>query len=157
VPDDVLQFIFGPSPYSASWLWLGLALLMIVIVWYVGVFVWTLPAHRLRSIPVIRSVHSRLLRRKFVRAIRSVDGRYRAGELTAAEASHQLSRTLRSFLHQATGTPAQYMHVEAIRSGDLAGSASVLAALNDAQFNTASSVDVREAGSTAEELIRSWS
>ena len=85
MPDDVLQFIFGPSPYSASWLWLGLALLMLVIVWYVGVFVWTLPAHRLRSIPVIRSLHSKLLRRKFVRAIRSIDERYRAGELTAAQ------------------------------------------------------------------------
>jgi hypothetical protein len=156
VPDDVLEFIFGPSAYSASWLWLGLALLFSVVGWYVGVFVWTLPAHRLRSIPLIRSVHSKLLRRKFIRAIRSIDGHYRAGELTAAEASHQLSGTLRSFLHQATGTPAQYMHVEAIRSGDLAGSASVLAALDDAQFNTASSVDVGEAGSTAEELIRSW-
>jgi hypothetical protein len=156
VPDDVLQFIFGPSPYAASWLWLGLALLMIVIAWYVGVLVWTLPAHRLRAIPAIRSMHSTLLRRKFVRAVQSIDRRYRAGELTAADASHQLSRTLRSFLHQATGTPAQYLHVEAIRSGDLAESAPLFAALNDAQFNTASPVDVHEAGSTAEELIRSW-
>jgi hypothetical protein len=156
VPDDVLHFIIGPSPYSASWLWLGLALLTIVIAWYVGVFVWTLPAHRLRSMPLIRSWHSKLLRRKFVRAIRSIDGRYRASELTAAEASQLMSRTLRSFLHQATGTPAQYMHVDAIRSGDLADAAPVFAALNDAQFNTASSVDVGETGSTAQELIRSW-
>jgi hypothetical protein len=156
VPDDVLQFVFGPSPYSASWLWLGLALLTLVIAWYVGVVVWTLPAHRLRSIPGIRSVHSKLLRRKFVRAIRSIDGRYRAGELSASQASHEMSRTLRSFLHQATGTRAQYMHVEAIRSGDLAQAAPLFAALNDAQFNTTSPVDVGEAGSAAEELIRSW-
>jgi len=157
VPDDVLNFVFGPSPYSASWLWLGLALLILVIGWYAGVFVWTLPAHRLRSIPVLRSVHAKLLRRTFVRAVRSIDGQYRAGELTAAEASHRMSRTLRSFLHQATGTPAQYLHVEAIRSGELADAAPVLAALNDAQFNTASPVDVREIGVTAEELIQSWS
>ena len=152
----MLQFVFGPSPYSASWLWLGLALLTLVIAWYVGVAVWTLPAHRLRSIPGIRSVHSTLLRRKFVRAIRSIDGRHRAGELSASEASHEISRTLRSFLHQATGTRAQYMHVEAIRSGDLAQAAPLFAALNDARFNSASPVDVGEVGSTAEELIRSW-
>ncbi|MDX1883424.1 hypothetical protein [Mycolicibacterium sp. 120270] len=156
MPDDVLNFVFGPSPYSAAWLWLGLALLLVVVSWYVGVIVWTLPADRLRSIPWIRDLHSKLLRRKFVRAIQSIDGRYRAGELSAAEAGHAMSRTLRSFLHHATGTRAQYMHVEAIRSGDLADAAPVLAALNDAQFNTASPVDVGEVGSTAKELIRSW-
>jgi hypothetical protein len=156
VPDDVLTFVFGPSPYSASWLWLGLALLLLVIAWYVGIFVWTLPAHRLRNIPVLRSVHAKLLRRTFSRAIRSIDAQYRAGELTAPEAGRRMSRTLRSFLHQATGTPAQYLHVEAIRSGDLAVAAPVLAALNDAQFNTASPVDVAEVGATAEELIESW-
>ena len=157
MPDDVLTFVFGPSPYSVSWLWLGLALLLLVIAWYVGVFVWTLPAHRLRTIPVLRSVHAKLLRRKFVRTIRSIDGQYRAGELSAAGAGHQMSRTFRSFLHQSTGTRAQYLHVEAIRSSDLAAAAPVLAALNDAQFNTASPVDVAEIGATAEELIQSWS
>ena len=157
MPDDVLEFVFGPSSYSSSWLWLGLALLLLVIAWYIGVFVWTLPSHRLRTIPVVRSIHAKLLRRTFVRAIRSIDARHRAGELTAAEAGHQMSRTLRSFLHQATGTQAQYLHVEAIRSGDLAVAAPVLAALNDAQFNTASPVDVGEVGARAEELIQSWS
>ena len=156
MPDDVLQFIFGPSPYAASWLWLGLALLILVIAWYVGIVVWTLPAHRLRAIPAVRSVHSKLLRRKFVRAIRSIDRQYRAGDMSAAEASRQLSRTLRSFLHQATGTPAQYMHVKSIQSGDLAEAAPLFASLNDAQFNTASPVDVSQAGASAEELIQSW-
>lgn len=156
MPDDVLQFIFGPTPYSMSWLWLGLALLLLIIAWYVGVVVWTLPAHRLRTIPGVRAVHAKLLRRKFVRAVRSIDGRHRAGELSAQNAGRQMSRTLRSFLHQATGTPAQYLHVQKIRSGDLADAAPVLAALNDAQFNSESDIDVGEISSTAEELIRSW-
>lgn len=154
--DDVLQFLVGPTPYSMSWLWLGLALLALVIAWYVGVVVWTLPSHRLQTIPMVRSIHAKLLRRKFVRAIRSIDARHRAGDLSAADASHQMSRTLRSFLHQATGTRAQYMHVAAIRSGDLADAAQVLTALNDARFNDASPVNVSQVGSTAEELIRSW-
>lgn len=156
MPDDVLQFVIGPSPYASSWLWFGLVLLIVVIAWYAGVFIWTLPADRLRSIPWIRSAHSKLLRRRFSRAIRFIDARYRAGELTAAQAGQQMSRTLRSFLHQATGTRAQYMHVEQISSGELAEAAPVFVALNDAQFNTSSPVDVSEVGSTAEELIRSW-
>lgn len=156
MPDDVLRFVSGPSPYAAWWLWCGLALLIVVVAWCVGVFVWTLPAARLRSIRGIRSLHSKLLRRKFARSIRSIDARHRAGELSAAQASNQMSRTLRSFLHQATGTRAQYMHVEDIRSSELAKAAPVFAALNDGQFNTASAVEVDAIGSTAEELIRSW-
>lgn len=156
MPDDVLRFVIGPSPYATLWLWLGLALLALVIAWYVGVFVWTLPADRLRSIPWVRSAHSKLLRRRFSGAIRAIDGRYRAGELSAAQASHQMSRTLRSFLHQATGTRAQFMHVDHIEASDVADAAPLIAALNDAQFNAASPVDISEVGSTVEELIRSW-
>jgi hypothetical protein len=48
------------------------------------------------------------------------------------------------------------MHVDRMSSSELAEAAPLLAALNDAQFNSASPVDVSEVGSTAEELIRSW-
>jgi hypothetical protein len=156
VPDDVLRFVIGPSPYAASWLWFGLALLAVVVAWWVGVVLWTLPAHRLRTIPAIRTMHSKLLRRRFSRSIRAIDRRYRADELTAAEAGHQMSRTLRSFLYHATGTPAQYMHVEAIKTSDIAEAATVFAALNDSQFNSASQADISEIGATARELILSW-
>jgi hypothetical protein len=156
VPDDLLRFVSGPSPYAAWWLWLGLALLAVVIAWCIGVFTWTLPADRLRSLPWIRSVHSKLLRRKFARTIRSIGARYRGGELSAPQASHQMSRALRSFLNLATGTRAQYMHVEDIRSSDIAEAAPLIEALNDARFNTASPVEISRVGSAAEELIRSW-
>ncbi|OBK73771.1 hypothetical protein [Mycobacterium sp. 1274761.0] len=156
MPDDVLRFIIGPMPYSPWWLWCGLALLAAVSAWCVGVIVWTLPTSQLRTIPWIRSLHAKLLRRKFSRAIRAIDNRYRAGELTPAEASHQMSRTLRAFLHQATGVPAQYMHVGEIRCSELAEAAPLFSALNDARFNTASPVEISQAGSAAEELIRTW-
>jgi hypothetical protein len=156
VPDDLLRYVSGPMPYSPWWLWLGLFLLFIVIVWCAGVFVWTLPSHRLRRIPVVRSLHAALLRRRFARTIRSVDKQYRAGELSAAQACAQMSRTLRSFLHQATGTWAQYMHVDDIGSSDLAKAAPLFSELNDAQFNTTSHVEVSKVGSAAEEMIRTW-
>jgi hypothetical protein len=156
VPDDLLRFVFGPTPYSAWWLWLALGLMILVIAWYVGVFVWTLPSQQLRRLPLIRSMHATLLRRRFARAAGSIGERYRAGDLSAAQAGAQMSGTLRSFLHQATGTRAQYMHVDDIGSSDLADAAPLISRLNDVQFNTASQVNVEEAGSATEELIRRW-
>ncbi|MGV0793866.1 hypothetical protein [Mycolicibacterium sp. XJ1819] len=156
MPDDLLRFVSGPIPYSGWWLWLGMGLLAVVIAFYVGVFVWTLPSHRLRSLPVVRSLHATLLRRRFAAAIATVGERYRTGELSAAQTGAAMSRTLRSFLHQATGVRAQYMHVDDLGSSELAAAAPLIEALNDVRFNTASAVDVEGAGATAEELIRSW-
>jgi hypothetical protein len=156
VQDDLLRFISGPMPYSAGWLWLGLALLVAVIGWYIGVFVWTLPSETLREIPGVRSLHGSLLRRRFARSVRSIAARHRDGELTAAEAGAAMSRTLRSFLHQATGTRAQYMHLDAVGASELAPAAPLLSELDDAQFNSASPVELNRVGAAAEELIRSW-
>lgn len=157
MPDDLLRFVSGPARYSQWWLWFGLALIVVVIAWYTAVFVWTMPSEQLRRIPAIRSIHSAVLRRRFIRSIRRIDTRHRAGELSKAEAGTQISRTLRSFLHQASGTPAQYMHVEAIVASDLAPAGQLFSKLNDAQFNTGSPVNVGEVGAAAEELIRAWS
>lgn len=156
MPDDLLRYVGGPLPYSTWWLWLGLMVLAAVIAWYVGVFVWTLPAHRLRTLPVVRSLHTKLLRRRFAHTVQRIASQYRDGELTEAQAGAAMSRTLRSFLHQATGTRAQYMHVDDIGSSELAPAAPLLSALDDAQFNSASPVRLGDVGDAAEELIRSW-
>jgi hypothetical protein len=157
VPDDLLQFVSGPTPYSLWWLWLGLALILLVIAWYAAVFLCTMPAEQLRRIPVIRKIHGEVLRRRFIRSIRRIDARHRAGELSSAEAGTQIGRTLRSFLYQATGTPAQYMHVEAIIASDLAAAGPLFSELNDVRFNAGSPVNVSDVGEAAEELIRTWS
>jgi hypothetical protein len=156
VQDDLLRFVSGPTPYSPWWLWIGLGVLTVLIAWYLAVLVWTLPSSQLRRLPVVRSVHARVLRRRYARTVRTIGEHYRAGALPPATAGAQLSRTLRSFLHQATGTRAQYMHVDDIAAGDLAKAAPLVSALNDAQFNTESTVDVGQAGLRAEELIRTW-
>jgi hypothetical protein len=156
VPDDLLRFVEGPMHYSSLWLWLGVLLLVGVSVSYAGIFVWTMPSQRLRRIPVIRSVHDTLLRRRFTHTIRTIDESYRAGDLSAAQACAQMSRTVRSFLHQATGARAQYMHIDDIAGSNLADAAPVLSALNDARFNTTSQVNVGQVGAAAQELIRTW-
>jgi len=82
---------------------------------------------------------------------------YRDGNLSAAEASTAISRTVRSFLHQATGLPAQYMHLGAIGGGLLAAAAPLLSQLGEVQFNSEAQGDVIELAAQAQELIRSWS
>lgn len=156
MPDDLLRFVGGPMTYSAGWLWLGLGLLTIVIVWYAGVFVWTLPAHRLRALPGVRSLHATLLRRRFAHSVRRTASRHRAGELTAAQAGAAMSHTLRSFLHQATGERTHYMHIDEIGMSEMSSAAPLLSELEDAQFNSASGVRVDDVGNATEELIRSW-
>jgi hypothetical protein len=157
VPDDLLRFVGGTPPYSLGWLWLALTLVLLVIAWYATVFIWTLPSHQLRRLPAIRSLHAHVLRRRFSRSIRDALSRHRSGSLSAPDAGARISRTLRSFLHQTTGTPAQYMHVGAIMDSELAAAAPVFAALNDVQFNSESREDVAELASRAEDLVRTWS
>ncbi|OBA59924.1 hypothetical protein A5647_15710 [Mycobacterium sp. 1100029.7] len=156
MPDDLLRHVFGPQPYSSSWLWLAALLTVGIICWYAGVFVWTLPSHRLRRIPVVRRLHARLIRDRFARRVQRITDEYTAGHVSAPAACAAISRTVRSFLHQVTGARAQYLQVGAIAGGDLAAAAPLLIRLSDGQFNAETDVDVADASCQARELIRSW-
>lgn len=157
MPDDLLEFVSGPTAYASWWLWPGLALVVLVIAWYALVVVATMPANRLRRLRGARSLHARLLRYRFARTVREITGQHRHGELPAEQAGAALSRTLRSFLHQATGEPAQYMQLRAVAASDLADAAPLLTALAQARFDHTSTADVGRLGAETEELIRSWS
>jgi hypothetical protein len=158
MPDDLLRYLSGPGPYSSWWLVVGQVILAAVIAWYAGVLVWTQSPERLRRIPLIRSLHAGLLRRRFAHSIRTARNDYQAGELSAAQAAAAMRRTLRSFLSLQTGSRTQFMHVgDMAASRNLAPAAPVLSALNEAQFNTTSDAELIRIGHEAEELIRSWS
>lgn len=156
MPDDLLHFVFGPQPYSVWWLCCAVLLLLSVICWYVGIFVWTLPSQRLRRVPVVRRAHAWFLRNRYARSVQHITDDLAAQRISMPAASAAISRTVRSFLHQATGTRAQYLHVAEIADGNLAAAAPLLDQLADAQFNVASHVDLTDVGTRAQELIRSW-
>lgn len=156
MPDDLLRHVFGPQPYSSAWLWLAVLLILAVFGWYAGVFVWTLPSDRLRRIPVVRRVHAWLIRNQFARHVQGIADEHIAGRMSAPAACAAISRTLRSFLHQATGTRAQYLQIAAVADGDLAAAAPLLTRLNDGQFNAETQVDVDGVSARAQELIRAW-
>ncbi|BBX66746.1 hypothetical protein [Mycolicibacterium psychrotolerans] len=156
MPDDLLRFVGGPPAYSAWWLWLGVALIVGVMLWYTAVFVATMPSGRLRTLPVVRTLHARLMRYRFATTVRTIARRHREGELTAVQTGAALSRTLRSFLHQATGRRAQYMQLKTIAASDLAPAAPVLEALGEVQFDATSAADVDRLAADTEEVIRSW-
>ena len=156
MPTDLLRYISGPTPYAVWGIVVAVLLGAALIGWYVTVYVWTLPPATLRHMRWISVLHRRLLARRFARSIAATTHHYRAGGITAAQACAGYSRTLRSFLHLATGQRAQYMHTPDIASGALAPAAPLIGALNDARFTPMARVDVERFGASAEELIRSW-
>jgi hypothetical protein len=131
-------------------------LVLAVTGWHAGVFVWTLPSHRLRAIIVVRRVHARLIRERFARRVQRIAHEHNAGRLSAPVACAVISRTVRSFLHQATGARAHYLHLGALADEHLAAAAPLLTQLGDAQFNAEARVDVADLSARAQELIRSW-
>jgi hypothetical protein len=131
-------------------------LICALIVWYTTVFVWTLPSHQLRRIPVVRRMHGRLIRCRFARCVQHIADQHDAGRIPSPAACAAISRTLRSFLHQATGAKAQYLQLSSIAEGDLAAAAPLLARLGDAQFSAEARVDIADVSSRAQKLIRSW-
>lgn len=154
--DDLLRFLGGPLPLSAWWPVLAGLLVVLVVVWCVGVVLWTLPPERLRKLPVLSNIHAALTRRRFLRAIRTTTQRFRDRTLSPAQASAAYDRTLRSFLFVRTGLRAQYLHLSDMSEGDLNRAVPLLSALDDAQFNNQSRSDVTALAHSAEELVRRW-
>jgi hypothetical protein len=156
VQDDLLRHVIGPTPYSSWWLWAAVLLLVVLIVWYAGVYLFTMPARRLRALPVVGAMRGDMVRRRFAKAVRQIGERYHAGDIAAAPAGAAVSAAVRGFLQQTTGVRVQYMQVEQIAAGELARAATLLEQMDDAQFNAASRVDISALSKSAEELIRSW-
>lgn len=156
MPDDLLDHVIGPTPYSPMWLWIAIGLIVLLCAWYTGVFVLTSRRRPVRELPVLGAARAEVLRRRSARAVRAIGNRYRAGDLSAAGAGAALSGELRRFLHATTGVQAQYMQVDAIADSAAAPAAPILAELTDIQFNHRSTLDAGTASATTEELIRGW-
>ena len=156
MPDDLLQYLIGPSAYSLRWLWLAVFLTLGLIAWYIGVFVFTAPSTKLAEVPLVGAMRNELLKRRAVSAVRGILRRHRAGDLDAVAAGAALSRELRDFLHRSTGIRVPHMQISDVAAGDLSAAAPVLVDLNDVQFNARSTVDIGAVSESTEELIRSW-
>ncbi|MDG4669366.1 hypothetical protein [Mycobacterium sp. 236(2023)] len=154
--DDLLRFLGGPLPLSAWWPAIAVLLVILVAAWCAGVWVWTLPPERLRTIPLLRSVHTTLLRRRFLHSIHDTTQRFHERALTPAQASAAYDRAVRSFLSVHTGVRAQYLHLDDLAQTGAAKAAPLLAAFDDAQFNNQTRSDVTALGRSAEELVRTW-
>lgn len=156
--DDLLRFLGGPLPLSWWWPVASILLVAVVIAWCVGVLVWTLPAQRLRSVPVLRRLHAVLIRQRFLRRLDDIAARFQDRELTVAQAGAAYDRTLRSFLFVRTGIRVQYLHLAdlAPAEAELARAVPLLAALDDAQFNAETTSDIDTLGRSAAAMVRAW-
>jgi hypothetical protein len=157
VASEYLKWIVAPLPYSVFWAVLGVLLMLLVIAWFVGVLVWTLPVERLRTIPVIRDISARVLQRKFSAAVGRVDEHYLAGELNSRQAYAEMSRILRNFVFYRTGVRAQYMALDEVAHSTAAAAAPVVSALYARQFELADNPDVAAAAHQVRSAIQSWS
>lgn len=157
--EDLLRFLGEPLTYSRWWLVAGVLGIVAVVAWCIGVYAWTVPASRLQRLPAVAGMHNWLVRRRFENAVRGIGERHRSGALTAGQACAELSATLRSFLAEATGAPAPYMHVSEIAvSGAplVVAAAPLLDQLTTAQFDPGAEADVAALQQQAEELVASW-
>lgn len=154
---DSLKWIVAPLPYSVFWAVLGVLLILLVIGWFVGALVWTLPVERLRTIPVLRDISARVLQRKFGTAVGRVDERYRAGELDSRQAYAEMSRILRNFVYYRTGVRAQYMALGEVAHSPAAAVAPVVSALYARQFDLDDRPDVAVAAAQVRSAIQAWS
>lgn len=156
MPDDLLRHVIGPTPYSSLWLWLAIALSVLLVGWYAGVFLFTMPRGRLGTVPLVGSARDRMIRHRAARTVRAIGDRYRAGEVSAGAAGEAVSREVRRFLHQVTGVRAEFMQLDGIERSEISPAAPLLTNLVDIRFNPESTLDVGLVSRDAEELIRSW-
>lgn len=157
MPNDYLRWIVAPLPYSVLWLVLGVILVLLVIGWCTGIFVWTLPVEKLRTIPAIRDISAWVLRRKFSAAIDKVRADHDAGKLDSRQAHGAMSRVLRTFIYLRTGVRAPYMSLGEVADSGAAGAAPVVAQLYSGQFETADDVNVAATAAAVRGVIQSWS
>ncbi|MCV7229858.1 hypothetical protein [Mycolicibacterium komossense] len=159
MPTDLLRYLAGPTGYSPWW-WLVAGLLMVILVgWYAGVAIWTLPPIMLRSNRLLGGLHRRLVARRFTRSVRATTAAYRSGALSPAQAATAYTRTLRSFLTVATGRRPHYMRVADLANSPLAPAAPLVAALNDIRFNAVAPSapgDVERLAAAVEGAIAQW-
>ncbi|WP_078281955.1 hypothetical protein [Mycobacteroides franklinii] len=156
MPNDYLRWIVAPLPYSVLWLVFGIILVLLVIGWCVGVFVWTLPVEKLRTIPVIRDITARVLRRKFSAAIDDVRREHDAGVLNSRQAHGAMSRVLRTFIYMRTGVRAPYMSLGEVAHSGAAGAAPVVAQLYSGQFEIGDDTNVAATAAAVRGVIQSW-
>lgn len=156
MPGDLLRYLSGPTGFPGWWWLVAAGCLLVPLGWFLGLYIWTLPPARLRRTPLLAGVHRRLLRRRFARAITAAAADYRAGQLSRQQAATQINRTLRAFLHLATGARAQYLTLDDILGhSEVRAAAPVLEALTDAQF-CPDAVDLGRVAHQAVAVIRTW-
>lgn len=156
MPDDLLSYLMAPQPYASVWLWPALAAAAALLAGYVSIFVMTSPRRQHRDPHLLDAARGEMIKRRSVHTIRSIEKRYRTGELAAPSAAAALGRELRGYLQEVTGMPARYLHVGAVASGTLAPAGPILAEIVDIQFNQHSRADVVATCAAAEELVRRW-
>lgn len=152
LPGEVLPLV-GYSPF---WLWLGIGLVAVVAVYYLLSWAFTReredePEPETEEIVDLEAARSDAFAR-----VDDIERRVGAGELDDRAAYERLSATVREFVAEATGVPADHMTLADLSHTQLHGTTRTVAQLYPGIFAPDARRDVGAATRDARAVISGW-
>lgn len=152
LPGEVLPLV-GYSPF---WLWLGIALVAVVALYYLLVWVFTRDRAEDAAPEPEAEVDVDAARTEAFSRVDAIERRVLAGELDDRSAYEQLSATIREFVADATGVPADHMTLADLSRTQLHGTTRTVAQLYPGIFAPEAQRDVAAATRDARAVISGW-
>lgn len=111
--------------YSPLWLVIGLLLILLVVAYYLLSLLLTRPRPAPQPVPPAAAPRrsGAELQAVYLEQVERIEQLHAAGELSARRAHAELSRTVREFVSEATGVPADRMTLSELRATPFAGAA----------------------------------
>lgn len=119
----------GPIDYGSLWMWLALASIAVVLLWYVGVVLWSLGGGPKKARVDLPSARSRALGE-----LDRIGHQVHSGELTERLGYQQMSSVVREFVSQTSGLPAHAMALADLRQAGVPHLAETIALMYPPEF-----------------------
>ena len=146
-----------PGDYPITWPLLGGFILLAIFLWAVVIWLATRAPEGRAGVPLPPEAVSRL-RTAALAEVDATERAVRAGERTARQGHHELSRIVRGFVAQASGLDADRMTAQELRARGPAHLARLIEAYYPRQFGVdeAEPPQIRPAAGAAREVIGGW-
>ncbi|WP_125106056.1 MULTISPECIES: hypothetical protein [Gulosibacter] len=152
LPGEVLPLV----GYSAFWLWLGIGFIALVVVYYLLVWVFTRDPSRTNEAEHDETIDVDAARAQAFARVDTIERQASSGELDDRSAYEQLSATMREFVAEATGVPADHMTLADLSRTQLQGTTRTVAQLYPGIFAPEAQRDVAAATRDARAVISGW-
>lgn len=147
-----------PGSYALTWPLLGGLLLLALVVWVAVVWLSGRPPEELRRAPMPPGALARA-RAETLARIDEIEASVHAGERSAREGHHELSRTVRRFVADVSGLDAEHMTAADLRERGPEHLADLVATYYPSQFGVRESEppSITAAARAGREVVGGWS